>query len=90
MPRKAKRKYQAIQTMEDGIKAYLFINALMDTIQDSEHPHAPLARFVMKATLNELLDTYMQRNGEAALQAFADKINQGADIEANHQSSNPV
>jgi hypothetical protein len=87
---KAKRKYAAIQTMEDGIKAYLFINALMDTVEDSEHPHAPLARFVMKATLNELLDVYMQKNGEAALQAFADKINQGAANEADSESRDTV
>lgn len=79
MSSKKKRKFQAIQTMEDGLKAYLFLNALMDTVEDSEHPHAKIARFVAKATLNELLYIYTEKNGEQALQEFADRISQASE-----------
>lgn len=81
---KRARKYRAIEHLEDGIKAYLYINAVLDTITDDEHPHAKLARFVAKATLNELIDTYGTHNGDQALQDLAERIN------SNPESSDAV
>jgi uncharacterized protein (UPF0297 family) len=73
--RKKVRKYQAIQNLEDGIKAYLFMNAILENYEDNEHEHVPIAKFVAKATLNELIQTYLEHNGNEALQKFADEIN---------------
>ena len=79
---KRARKFRAIEHLEDGIKAYLYINAMLDTITDDEHPHAKLARFVAKATLNELIHVYGTNNGDQALEELAERINsdpQGSD-----------
>lgn len=74
MSKKKQRKYKAIENIEDGIKAYLFINAVLEQYEDADHPHAKLAVFVAKATLNELLSTYEIHNGPEALQDLANRI----------------
>ena len=75
MSKKKQRRYKAIDNLEDGIKAYLFINTILEQYENEDHPHAKLAVFVAKATLNELLHTYEQHNGIEALQTLADRIN---------------
>lgn len=87
MSKKSGRKYQAIQNFEDGIKAYLFINTILDSYEETDHPHAKIAKFIAKATLNELLQTYMEKNGEQALEDFAAKINQGSDGDTNREAA---
>lgn len=82
MSKKKQRKYKAIENLADGIRAYLFINAILESYTDEDHPHAKLAKFVAKATLNELIHTYEIHNGPEALQTLADNINnsvQGSD-----------
>ena len=74
MSKKKQRKYKAIENIEDGIKGYLFLNAVLENYTDDDHPHAKLARFIAKATLNELLHTYEIHNGLEALQDLADRI----------------
>lgn len=74
MSKKKQRKYKAIENIEDGIKAYLFINAVLEQYEAADHPHAKLGVFVAKATLNELLSTYETHNGPQALQTLADRI----------------
>lgn len=82
--KKRQRRYKAIETLEDGIRAYLFINAVLENYTDEEHEHCKIAKFVAKATLNELLYTYEQNNGPEALQTLADRINtpSGSDNES--------
>lgn len=82
---KNKRRYQAIETMEKGITAYLVMNAILEDYKDDDHPHMALARFVCKATLNELLATYLEKNSDEQLQTFLQRINQEA--ATNDQSS---
>jgi len=73
--KKRARKYKAIENLEDGIKAYLFINAVLENYQDTDHEHVSVARFVAKATLNELLQLFQDNNGYEALKTFAATIN---------------
>lgn len=81
---KHKRKYVAIQNLEDGIRAYLFLSAVLENFTDTDHQHAAVSKFVVRATLNELIDTYHQRNGSEALEEFSQRISSEA---ANTQSS---
>lgn len=76
MSKKKLRKYKAISHLEDGIKAYLFINAILENFKDEDHPHAAIARLVARVSLNEMLDLYMANNGDEALQKFAAQFNE--------------
>ena len=87
MSAKKQRKYKAIENAEQGITAYMFINALLDTVQDDEHPHAKLAKFVAKATLNELLYLFVEKNDEATLETFLAKLNQEAEGTSGEQQT---
>lgn len=78
MSHKHKRKFQAIETMEQGITAYLTINSILEHFGDDDFPNMKVARFVAKATLNELLYTYIEKNSEQQLQAFIQRLNQEA------------
>lgn len=75
MSAKRQRKYRAIQHLGDGIKAYVLINAILEAQPDDLHPHIKQAQFIAKATLNELLDLYLEKNGEQQLEALAAEIN---------------
>jgi len=75
---KSQRKYRAIETMEKGITAYLVINSLLDMYTGEEHEHVKLAKFVAKATLNELLDNYIEKNSNEQLQALLQRLDQEA------------
>ena len=75
MSKKTQRKYRAIQHLRDGIKAYVLINSVLDAQPDDLHPDLKAAQFIAKATLNELLDLFMEKNGEDQLKALADEIN---------------
>jgi hypothetical protein len=81
MSNKSQRKYRAIETMEQGITAYLMINSLLDMYSGEEHPHIKLAKFVAKATLNELLYTYTEKNSNEQLQALIQRLNEEASLE---------
>ncbi len=85
MSAKKQRKYKAIENAEQGITAYMFINALLDTVQDDEHPHAKVAKFVAKATLNELLYLYVEKNSETTLEDFLASLNKEAEGLNNEQ-----
>lgn len=76
MSKKKARKYKAIEHLEDGIKAYLFLNAVMENYKDEDHPHAAIARLVARVSLNEMLDLYLTNNGAEAFQKFADQFNE--------------
>ena len=71
---KRARRYQAIQNLEDGIRAYCFLSAVLESYTDEDHPHVKLTKFVVQATLNELIDTYHQRNGNEALEEFSQRL----------------
>jgi hypothetical protein len=81
---KKSRRYVAIQNLEDGIRAYCFLSAILENYTDEDHPHVKLTRFVVQATLNELIDTYHQRNGNEALEEFSQRLSSEA---ANIKSS---
>lgn len=87
---KSKRKYQAIESMEKGIAAYLTINSILDLYDGSEHAHMPVAKFVAKATLNELLSTYMEKNNEQQLQALIEKLSLEATQGSDDSPSEPA
>jgi hypothetical protein len=91
---KTKRKYLAIETMESGITAYIMINSLLDMYDGTEHPHIGTAKFVAKATLNELLQFYVEKNSEEQLQALikrlsAESDNKGSDDSPSESPSIP-
>lgn len=71
---KKTRRYQAIQNLEDGIRAYLFLSAVLENYQDTDHQHVPLTKFVVRATLNELIDTYQRKNGSEALETLSQRL----------------
>mgnify|MGYP003653621804 CR=1 FL=1 len=75
---KRQRRYVAIQNLEDGIRAYCFLDAVLENYTDEDHQHVKLTRFVVKATLNELIDTYHQRNGSEALEEFSQRLSSEA------------
>lgn len=81
---KRQRRYVAIQNLEDGIRAYCFLDAVLENYTNDDHQHVALTKFVVKATLNELIDTYNQRNGSEALEEFSQRLSREA---ANTQSS---
>lgn len=78
MSRKHKRKYQAIETMEQGITAYLTINSILEHFQEGDFPNINVAKFVAKSTLNELLYIYIEKNSNEQLQAFLERLNKDA------------
>lgn len=83
MTSKTQRRYLAIKNLEDGIRAYCFLSAVLENYVDTDHQHVSLSRYVVQATLNELLDTYTRKNGSEALQEFSQRLS----LEANNQSS---
>lgn len=87
MSNKSARKYRAIETMEQGIAAYLTINSLLEMFTDDELPNMKVARFVAKATLNELLYTYIEKNSNEQLEALLQRLNEDA---ANFKGGSPT
>jgi hypothetical protein len=83
---KSQRKYKAIETLEQGITAYLTINSLLEMFTDDDFPNMQLTRFVAKATLNELLFTYIEKNSNEQLEKFLERLNEDA---ANFKGSSP-
>ena len=78
MSAKKARRYQAIQTIEDGIRAYCFLDAVLANYDEADHQHVKLTKFVVRATLNELLDTYTRKNGSEALEEFSQRLSREA------------
>lgn len=78
MSNKSARKYRAIETMEQGITAYLTLNSILEMFGDDDFPNMRLTRFVAKATLNELLHTYIEKNSNEQLEAFLQRLNEEA------------
>ena len=86
MTTKSKRKYLAIETMEQGITGYIMINSLLDMYDGSEHPHIATAKYIAKATLNELINFYVEKNSEEQLQALVKRLSAESDNKGSDDS----
>jgi len=86
---KRARRYQAIQNLEDGIRAYCFLSAVLESYTEADHPHVALTKYVVQATLNELIDTYHQRNGNEALEEFSQRLSgEASNIKSSDSDKN--